>query len=120
MTQQLDDVLTSMTPLLNSLSQQPNAPFEYQGVCDGLVWADEIPSVSLTDEQEQLLRYLIHYRTSLIVEEPVPALAALWYQARRAFPRWPGFASGRWEPSRELSEYVTIARRNLEACLGEQ
>ena len=119
MTQQLDDLLTSMAPMLNNLPQQPEASFEYQGVCDGLVWSDEMPSASLTDQQEQLLRYLIQYRTSLIVEEPIPALASLWEQAKVAFPSWAGFANDRCRPSRELSEHVTVARQNIEASLEE-
>ncbi len=120
MTQQLDDLLTSMTPMLNTLSQQSDSSFEYQGVCDGLVWSDEIPVVSLSDQQEQVLRYLMQYRTSLIVEEPITHLAEIWNQAGLAFPEWAGFADERCKPSKELAEYVTQARRKLEAFLEDE
>jgi hypothetical protein len=120
MTQQLDDLLMSMTPMLNKLSRQPDSTFEYQGVCDGLVWSDEIPDVTLSDQQEQVLRYLVQYRTSQIVSEPISNLSELWNQARLAFPQWAGFAAGRCEPSSELSDYVVQARKKLEAFLEEE
>jgi hypothetical protein len=119
MTQQLNDLLLSMSNILGSLLQQPGASFEYQGVCDGLVWSDEIPSVTLTDQQEQLLRYLIQYRTSLIVAEPILALESLWDQAGVAFPGWAGFAKERCKPTTELSEHVSAARRHLETSLEQ-
>lgn len=120
MTQQLDDLLTSMTPILNKLSQQPDSTFEYQGVCDGLVWSDEVPDVSLSDQQEQVLRYLIQYRTSQIVGEPISDLMELWNQAGFAFPQWAGFADERCKPSAELSDHVFQARKKLEAFLEEE
>lgn len=120
MTHQLDNLLTSMAPMLNELAQQSNSSFEYQGVCDGLVWSDEIPDFSLPDQQEQVLRYLIQYRTSLIVGEPISSLAELWSQAGLAFPKWSGFVDERCKPSSELSEYVIHARKKLEAFLEEE
>ena len=120
MTQELDDLLASMAPTLNKQFQQPNSSYEYQGVCDGLVWSDEIPVASLPDQHEQLLRYLIQYRTSLIVEAPIPHLADLWNQASHSFPEWAGFADERCEPSPELADYVNQARRKLESLLEEE
>lgn len=119
MTQQIDELLMSMTPILNNLTRKPIASFEYHGVSDGLVWSDEMPAEALTDQQEQVIRYIIQYRTGLIIEEPIPALTSLWEQARCAFPNWAGFTDDRCKPSIKLSEYVRMARTNLEQFLEE-
>jgi hypothetical protein len=118
MTKQTIDLLSSMTPILNGLVSIEEAEIAYQGVCDGLVWSDETPQ-SLDREQEQLFRYLIKHRTSLIMGESIPYLESLWNEARQTFPMWPGFKSVRCEPSVALVEYVTQARVKLAAFLEE-
>lgn len=117
MTQLLDELLASMAPMLNGLRRQLNSEFQYQGTCDGLVWSDEMPSIPLGDRQEQVMCYLIQYRTSLIMEGPIASLELLWNHAMSAFPGWPGFADERCMPSRELAGHVAEARRELDSLL---
>ena len=108
-----------MTPLFNSLPKVINSRWEYQWVCDGLVWSDELPKVALTDRQEQAIRYLLNYRTGLILREANSSLEPLWNKAKSAFPRWPGFAPERCVPTEELVVYVENARKKLEDFLKE-
>lgn len=119
MTQQLSALLSSMTPIMTGLVAMQNAEVEYQGVCDGLVWSDETPQDSLNEEQEQVFRYLVQYRTSVIMGEPIPCLQSLWNDACQAFPMWPGFKKERCEPSAALVDLVTQARSQLNSFLEE-
>ena len=119
MTQSLDDLLICMKPVFNSLPHRQSSTFEYQGVCDGLVWSDEVPKSQLTDEQEQILRYLFLYRTGLIMGETNPSLEPLRNSSIHAFPNWPGFAPERCSPNEELVRHVTDARQSLVSFLEE-
>lgn len=119
MTQSLDDLLMSMNPVFNSLPQRQTSEFEYHGVYDGLVWSDEVPKSPLSDEQEQVVRYLFQYRTGLIMGESNPSLEPLWNNSMRAFPNWPGFAPERCTPAKALARYVSNARLKLESFLEE-
>jgi len=108
-----------MNPVFNNPPHRLSLEFEYQGVCDGLVWSDEVPTGELTDQQEQVVRYLFQYRTGLILGDSNPSLEALWDQSMRAFPNWPGFKLERRAPSEELARYVINARLKLEKFLEE-
>ena len=119
MTLSLDDLLMGMNAVFNSLPQRQTSEYDYQGACDGLVWSDEVPKSPLSDEQEQVVRYLFQYRTGLIMGESNPTLEPLWNNSMRAFPNWPGFAPERCTQSEELSRFVTHARQKLEAFLEE-
>jgi hypothetical protein len=119
MTQQLSELLSSMTPILNSMVPMTDAEVEYQGVCDGLVWSDETPREFMNQEQAQVFRYLVQHRTSILMGEPIPHLQSLWNDSRQAFPKWAGFKKERCEPSVALVEHVIQARAELESFFEE-
>jgi hypothetical protein len=119
MTQQLSELLSSMTAILNGLVPMKDAKVEYQGVCDGLIWSDETPRMFMNEEQEQVFRYLVQHRTSIIMGEPISHLQSLWNDSRKAFPMWAGFQKERCEPSATLVEHVTQARGELESFFEE-
>jgi hypothetical protein len=77
------------------------AMIDYSLLADGLHWSDEFPV--LEDElSDDLIRHLIHYRTSLIRGRPDKRVEAYWNEARRLFPQWIGFDPARCTPDPEL------------------
>jgi len=93
--------ISRIAPYLNTLEPDTNATITYSLVCDGLVWSDELPSASFGDDI--MLRYLIMYRTSLIVGNEKKDLRPYWDSAKKAFPDWPGFNIQRCLPNAELA-----------------
>jgi hypothetical protein len=77
------------------------ATVDHSQLADGLYWSDEFPV--LEDElSDDLIRFLIHYRTSLILGRPAKKLEVYWNEARRLFPQWIGFDPARCTPNPEL------------------
>jgi hypothetical protein len=111
--------LRVLAPLLNRLPSKPDAECSYDALSGGLLWADEVPDLSLAPPGTfEALRGVLWYRTSLILgdagkrdeglwpgmERLFPAWSgvaaaseneALWLAAQELFPNWPGFAPGR-------------------------
>lgn len=96
----MDDVilvkLRTLAPRLNQLTFLQDAGCFYEMLSGGLVWMDEIPDVStLPVGTFEGLRGVIRYRTTLILGEPDEGYHALWLEAQKLFPNWPGFAADR-------------------------
>jgi len=104
--------------LLDELRKADDATYEYQGVCDALVWSDELPSKRLDDELA--IRYLFQYRTSVILGEPIESIEPYWIIARSSFPNWPGFSTERCQKSESLSAHIQDARAKLEKFFDEE
>lgn len=117
MTQELSNVLHSMAKVLNALRASPTSVPAYNGMCDGLVWTDEVPPGRLPDQQEVVLRSLFLARTKIIMGESDSSIELFWNQAVQAFPEWPGFATDRCTTCERLNTIVTNGRAQLEAWL---
>jgi hypothetical protein len=91
-----------LAPILDALKPDPTARLHYDLFADALVWSDELPAsedrpscVLIGSE----LRGIWHYRTSLILGNPVEKFRPAWEEAVRCFPNWPGFDPKRRDAS---------------------
>lgn len=98
------DQLPLMKTSMESLPAIPSAPPAYDPLADAVYWADEL-ILGLPDLQLDVLRILLHYRTTLILSRPEDEWRPLWLAARRAFPRWIGFANPRARPDPAILEF---------------
>ncbi|MCE9545217.1 MAG: hypothetical protein K8T25_06835 [Planctomycetia bacterium] len=106
-----------IAPLLNALHKSRSPELTYHIFSDALVWSDEYPHRPLGDDA--ILRYLLMYRTSLIIGEPIEALEQYWQSAQIAFPKWPGFAVERCTPSVEWRTKYEQLKAQAERALEE-
>jgi hypothetical protein len=94
-----------------------NAAIAYSLLADGLYWSDEFPEFedSLSDD---VIRFLIRYRTTLILGQPKKKLERLWTEAGRQFPEWIGFDAARRTPNAKLQAlYHTLSQQAMEEFL---
>jgi hypothetical protein len=85
---------------MRQLKPDAGAVLFYELMSDALAWSDEIPEM----ESQQVrafrpLRFLLRYRTSLILGQPDQRYQEYWDEALTLFPEWPGF-----EPRRRAAE----------------
>lgn len=112
MTEAVYAVLERLAPLLRGRKHFPDATISYDVLSDALVWSDESPELRVLRKINgwQVMRFVFHYRTQMILglpEERNPdvdghAMRILvesryaWNEARRLFPDWPGFHEERY------------------------
>lgn len=84
----------------------PNADLRYDVMADSVYWTDEVPS-PLPFEWD-VMRFITHHRTRLILGEGESPYTELWNRAKELFPEWVGFRADRCLPS---SEVVLFYRR---------
>ena len=94
--------IARIAPMLDWLPRDENAKLSYSIWCDALYWSDETPLRSIGDDS--ILRYLLWYRTELILGKQHLEFIPYWEAAKRAFPNWPGFAECRCSPNDELAK----------------
>jgi hypothetical protein len=106
--------LARLAPLLRGQRRSPEATILYDVMSDALIWSDESPDfrVLRTINGWQILRFVFRYRTQVILGDPEGINAGAegcarlilaesrvaWNEARRLFPEWPGFHTGRYSP----------------------
>ena len=131
MTEVAQAALERLAPLLRGQRRSPDATIFYDVLSDALVWSDETPEVRVlrTINGWQVLRFVFHYLTQLILglpEEKHPDSEGYekqifvesrdaWNEARRLFPDWPGFHSKRYSPDlRRAYESLSVeSKREL-------
>jgi hypothetical protein len=86
--------LNIVAPILQSMARDPSAGFFYDLISGALVWRDEFPLVGDSDAIA-LVRYLLRFRTSVIIGQPDVQLEPYWQEAAKLCPDWPGFAADR-------------------------
>lgn len=106
--------LEEIQTLLNSVVPRQNAAMRFHGGWDAVVWSDEVPS-SLWDNQ--YLIYLLRYRTSVLLGEPMDAVRPLWEEAQQMFSSWAGFAWERCTPDDRMRLQVAELKRGFETSL---
>jgi hypothetical protein len=93
--------LREIAACLQVLRPSPGAVLSYELLSDALVWSDEIPELegARADRPFWPLRYVLRYRTSLILGAPEEQFREYWDAAQRLFPDWPGFDPRRQAPA---------------------
>jgi hypothetical protein len=108
---ELVEAMSSLSPFLSSLKKSDSASIRYELLSGSLVWSDEIPTdVWLRNEW---LRYVLNYRTGLIIGDPDPTLAVVWREAVGYFPNWIGFLPERTSYDSKLTEFYHKERSRL-------
>ena len=113
---QLVEALSALAPSLARLEKSESAKVRYELLSGSLIWSDELPSDSGPDKD--CLRYVLKYRTGLIIGEPESAFATVWQEAVRLFPTWIGFLPERTTYSHELADFYHSERSRLFKQLG--
>jgi hypothetical protein len=94
--------LATIAKVMNTLTKSPDATISYDMLADALWWSDELPAIG-TIPGDGCLRPVVHYRTSVIINKPVPECLPYWLAAKMKFPNWPGFDTERCKPDEELA-----------------
>lgn len=98
--------LTDLAPRMNSRKRRWWAFKQYDGLADAIWWSDEMllwprPNAA----EDDALRSLLHFRTTLILGQPDESVRSFWTVAQASFPNWIGFAPDRTTPNPKLVEY---------------
>lgn len=95
--------INALAPCLNELERDDDAEVNYRIFIDAFVWSDEMPAESLGDE-ELVFNYLLRYRTSLLIGQPIVELEPYWEAARLAWQGWPGLSPERCRYSDDFKQ----------------
>ncbi|WP_143206511.1 hypothetical protein [Singulisphaera sp. GP187] len=89
--------MRDIAPLMRGLARSRQATFSYEMMSGALVWSDELPEFRVLKliNHWQVIRFVLRFRTTLILEEPDEQFRKFWDEAHRRFPEWPGFAPKR-------------------------
>ncbi|MEI8383823.1 MAG: hypothetical protein WCJ09_27155 [Planctomycetota bacterium] len=111
--------ITRIAPYFDCLVKSAEARCDYYLFSGALVWSDEMPKGDFGDEQA--IRHLLRYRTSLLSGTPLLEIQPYWEAASKAFPNWPGFAVERCIPSPELKTRIEEGEKWVNELLeGEE
>jgi glycosyltransferase involved in cell wall biosynthesis len=93
--------LTQIAPLMREVVQSPTANFSYELLSGALIWSDELPEFRRMKliRNWQVIRFVLRFRTTLILGEPHEEYRFIWEQAQKLFPGWPGFDPARRSPA---------------------
>lgn len=85
--------LSGIAPLMRELVRDPEAKCGYELLSDALVWSDEWPKFAVLRQVPgwEVVRFVLHFRTTLILGDPDEEYREYWDAALRLFPDWPGF-----------------------------
>lgn len=97
----IEKELETIAPLMNAQRRSRFARPRYHLLADALFWTDEIPE-GISEVGEDALRFILRYRTSLLMSNPQSEFELLWRTARNAFPEWAGFSLDRCIQSEHL------------------
>lgn len=100
---------------ISSLVKLPEAVIGFEALAGALYWSDEVPRLDDPD-YTSWLRPILRYRTTVILGEPDQRYEDAWRQAKRLFPKWPGFASERCRPDSQLA--VLYRKKSRASCLS--
>lgn len=94
---------------MEAMAKRTDAAVFYDLLSGSIIWSDELPKTAPVSLD--CLRFVLKYRTGLLVGEPQPSLELFWQEASRRFPNWIGFSSERTKYSEELVRYYVQERR---------
>ncbi len=104
-----------LAPFLNNVQKEEDATVEYQIFSDAFVWSDEIPDEPIGDDLA--LKYLLRYRTSVLIGQPIAELESYWEAAKLAWRGWPGLSQERCEYSAEFKKKYNDIQANEDKFL---
>lgn len=96
--------LRRISSVMESLKKKDTATLQYHPLADAVYWSDEVPS-DLGPEAEDALRFLLRYRTALLIGQPEDEWRCFWEVGKQAFPNWIGFSQARVTASKSVVEF---------------
>jgi hypothetical protein len=109
------EALQSLAKKLSSYKLRKSATLKFHILAGALFWSDEVP-LWLSAEQDDAMRCLLRYRTSLILGEPEENLKRFWDVGMQHFPDWIGFSKERVTPSPELIAFYRRHEAQVDRC----
>lgn len=103
--------LARVAASMEALEKQDDAKVFYEVLSGSLVWSDELPNT--TGVSLDCLRFVLKYRTGLVVGEPQPHFELFWQEAVRQFPKWIGFSAERTIYNGALAAYYRRERKRV-------
>ncbi len=114
--------LSGITPLMSRLTRSPDATYFYDMLSGAIFWSDEFPDFRALRAVPDwhVIRYVLRYRTTLILEAPDEKMRYCWDRGQQLFFAWPGFDPDRRSPSLRpiVEELETRANESIQA-LGD-
>jgi len=111
--------LTEYADHLNTINKAHWFPrVFYEVMSGGLVWSDETNAETPT-EVIWALRFLVAYRTGLMLNQPKPKFQVYWDHGLSMFPRWIGFRPNRWTPTNKLLNIYRRGDVSTRKCLRD-
>jgi hypothetical protein len=96
--------LTVLAPKMTALRLRRCAVLRYLSFAAAVYWSDEMPR-RLDDDEEDIVRILLRYRTTLILGQPDKELEPYWEAAKQCFPGWIGFSAARVAPNPSVVDF---------------
>jgi hypothetical protein len=106
--EQLYNDLSKIAASMEGLERRADAHKFYDILSGAIIWSDELPKsapVSL-----DCLRFVLNYRTGLLIGQPEPMNKLFWEEAMRRFPKWIGFMPERVTYNPDLISYYIKER----------
>jgi len=102
----LRPLFIEIADLMNGHSVERGGKPTYDLMSDAIYWPDELPEIKHCKPVEAFhaLRWVLRYRTSLILGSPEDKREIAWQFAKSSFPQWIGFTANRCEENEELAE----------------
>ena len=89
-----DNITAGLARKLPTGPPDMGARLAYHAWAGAVYWSDELP-LGLSDDEDDFIRCILRYRTSLITGQPQGELEPYWHAGLRAFPSWVGFSKER-------------------------
>jgi hypothetical protein len=86
--------LNELASSMQAMRKTPDARIFYDLMSDALLWTDEFPLLVDADAVS-CFRYVLRYRTSIIIGQPEIKYERYWIEAYQLAPEWPGFLAER-------------------------
>jgi hypothetical protein len=111
--------LTDHAKHLNAICSPAWWPKVFYEIMSGaLVWSDET-NTKTPVEVIWALRFIVAYRTSLMLNKPREELASMWNLGLSLFPKWVGFRPKRRQATPKLLQIYRRGDISLRKCLRD-
>lgn len=111
--------LTEYAEHLNAICSPGWWPKVFYEIMSGaLVWSDET-NKDMPVEVIWALRFIVAYRTSLMLNKPREELKPMWDVGLSLFPKWVGFRPERRESTPKLLQIYRRGNVSLRKCLRD-
>ncbi len=113
-TEDIFEEYSRIAPSMELVKPKCFPKIHYHLLADAIYWSDEIPERDVSDFSENCMRFVIRYRTTLILGEPDPKWEPYYEEAKRQFPKWIGFQKKRNRPSNRLKKIYLFLKEVAE------